>query len=67
MPRTARQAPEGLIFHVLNRGNTRDRFFDDEADYPVFEKVLTETQAEVFVRECLMPNHWRLVLWPNPK
>ncbi|MEI8018190.1 MAG: transposase [Schlesneria sp.] len=67
MPRTARQAPGGMIFHVLNRGNARDRIFDDDADYAAFEKVLAETQAEVFVRilsYCLMPNHWHLVLWP---
>ena len=56
-----------MIFHVLNRGNARDRIFDDDADYAAFEKVLAETQAEVFVRilsYCLMPNHWHLVLWP---
>ena len=67
MPRTARQAPGGMIFHVLNRGNARDRIFEDDADYAAFEKVLAETQAEVFVRilsYCLMPNHWHLVLWP---
>ena len=67
MPRTARQAPGGMIFHVLNRGNARDRIFEDDADYAAFEKVLAETQAVVFVRilsYCLMPNHWHLVLWP---
>ena len=45
----------------------RDRIFDDDADYAAFEKILAETQAEVFVRilsYCLMPNHWHLVLWP---
>ena len=67
MPRTARQTPGGMIFHVINRGNGRDPIFADDADYAVFEKVLAETQAEVFVRVlsyCLMPNHWHLVLWP---
>ena len=67
MPRTARHAPGGMIFHVLNRGNARDHIFDKDADYAAFEKVLAETQAQVFVRilsYCLMPNHWHLVLWP---
>ena len=67
MPRTARQTPGGMIFHVINRGNGRDPIFADDADYAAFEKVLAETQAEVFVRVlsyCLMPNHWHLVLWP---
>jgi putative transposase len=56
-----------MLFHVLNRGNARDQIFDKDADYAAFEKVLAETQAQAFVRllsYCLMPNHWRLVLWP---
>ena len=48
MPRTARQTPGGMIFHVINRGNGRDPIFADDADYAAFEKVLAETQAEVF-------------------
>jgi hypothetical protein len=31
MPRTARQWPEGIIFHIHNYGNSRDRIFDDDA------------------------------------
>ena len=56
-----------MFLHVLNRGNARDRVFADDADYAALKKVLAETQAEVFVRilcDCLMPNHWHLVLWP---
>ena len=67
MLRTARQSLGGMFFHVLNRGNARDRVFADVPDYAAFEKVLAETQAKVFVRvlsDCLMPNHWHLVLWP---
>ncbi len=37
----------GIIFHVLNRGNARDRIFDDNADYATFEKVLAKTQAVI--------------------
>lgn len=44
MPGNPRHASGGMIFHVLNRGNARDRIFDDEADYRAFEKVLAETQ-----------------------
>src|SRR3989304_4854659 len=67
MPRTARVAPGGMIFHVLNRGNARDAIFRKEADYQAFEKVIAETQQQVAVRilaYCLMPNHWHFVLWP---
>jgi len=75
MPRIARQAPGGMIFHVTNRGNARDRIFDDDADYAafektVFEKDLAETQAQVFVpifSDCLVPNHWHVALWPLQK
>ena len=37
MPRTARQPPGGTILHVLNRGNARDRIFEDDTDYAAFE------------------------------
>jgi putative transposase len=67
MPRTTRHTPGDMIFHVLNRGNAREDIFSKEDDYAAFEKVLLETQEQVFVRilgYCLMPNHWHLVLWP---
>ena len=56
-----------MIFHVLNRGNARDPFFLEHADYDAFEKVMAETIEQCFMRVlgyCLMPNHWHLVLWP---
>ena len=37
MPRNANQSPGGMIFHALNRGNARDRIFDDDADYAACE------------------------------
>ena len=43
MPRTARLAPGGYVFHVLNRGNGRATIFDDDGDYAAFERVLFET------------------------
>ncbi|MFI5459873.1 MAG: transposase [Isosphaerales bacterium] len=67
MPRTARVAPGGMIFHVLNRGNARDPIFLENADYDAFEKIMAETMEHVVMRVlgyCLMPNHWHLVLWP---
>lgn len=68
MPRTARVAPGGMIFHVLNRGNARDRIFDTDADYHAFEKAMAETIEQVPMRilaYCLMANHWHLILWPK--
>jgi putative transposase len=56
-----------LIFHVLNRGNSRAGIFLDDADYEAFEKAMADTMEHVPMRilgYCLMPNHWHLVLWP---
>ena len=68
MPRTARVAPGGMIFHVLNRGNDRRTIFESDGDYLAFLRVMAETVEEVPLRIlawCLMPNHWHLVLWPK--
>jgi putative transposase len=68
MPRTARIAPGGMIFHVLNRGNARMRIFDGAGDYAALLKVMALTLEAVPMRLlafCLMPNHWHLVLWPR--
>jgi putative transposase len=68
MPRTARIAPGGIVFHVLNRGNGGMKLFRNAADYAAFVNVLADVQREVPTRllaYCLMPNHWHLVLWPT--
>ena len=68
MPRQARSAPGGLVYHVINRSNGRSRLFGKETDYAAFEKVLTEALARTPTRVlgwCLMPNHWHLVVWPK--
>src|SRR3954464_15653973 len=68
MPRTARVAPGGYVFHVLNRGNERRPVFEADGDYLAFLRVMRETLERVPLRLlawCLMPNHWHLVLWPH--
>jgi len=45
MPRTARVAPGGMVFHVLNRGVARMRLFEKAADYQASEQVLRDTLA----------------------
>lgn len=68
MPRSARVAPAGVVFHVLNRGVGRMRLFDDAADYEAFERVLEETLVVRPMRlcaYCIMPNHWHMALWPR--
>jgi len=40
MPRRARKAPGGMVFHCINRGNDRREIFDDWGDYAAFERVM---------------------------
>ena len=68
MPRRARVALGGLLFHVLNRGVAQMQLFENPADYQAFEQVLRETLDESSMRICaytVMPNHWHLLLWPE--
>jgi hypothetical protein len=45
MPRAARVAPGGMLFHVLNRGVGRMQLFGKEKDYAAFEGLLEQTLA----------------------
>src|SRR5437870_3808114 len=68
MPRTARVAPGGMVFHVLNRGVARMQLFEKPADFQAFEQVMAETREQSPMRicsYCLMPNHWHLLPWPE--
>ena len=68
MPRQARHAPGGVIYHVLNRAAGRNTLFEDDADYAAFIRVLSQTLETTPMRVlgfCLMPTHWHLVLWPE--
>src|SRR5205814_5019713 len=65
---TARHAPGGLVYHVLNRAVARLPLFEKDGDYQAFERVMGEALHETPMRVlayCLMPNHWHMVLWPE--
>jgi len=67
MPRTARNAPAGVVFHVLNRAVGRQTLFRHAGDYDAFERVLVEAHERIplpIFAWCLMPNHWHLVVRP---
>jgi putative transposase len=67
MGRSLRAAEGGLVYHVLNRANARQRIFDDDGDYEALERVLAEAVTRTKTRllsYCVMPNHWHLVVWP---
>jgi putative transposase len=68
MPRTARASQGGFCYHVLNRGNARQRVFHKKADYEAFLELLAQARRRLPMRllaYCLMPNHFHLVLWPR--
>ncbi|MEX0702453.1 MAG: transposase [Planctomycetales bacterium] len=68
MPRRARIAPGGYVYHVLNRTVARLAMFEKDADYLAFERILAEALEKHPTRllaYTLMPNHWHLVLWPR--
>jgi putative transposase len=69
MPRSARKAPGGVVFHVLNRGNDRKTLFHKRGDANAFLRLIAEAR-KLFpgmrvLAFCLMGNHWHLVLWPS--
>ncbi|MBN1852987.1 MAG: transposase [Pirellulales bacterium] len=68
MPRRARSIEGGLVYHILNRANARMTLFTKKEDYAAFERVLEEAIAREPLRllaYCVMPNHWRMVVWPK--
>lgn len=68
MPRTARVAPGGLVYHVLNRAVASLPLFRKPADFEAFERILVEAHERHPTRIlawCLMRNHWHFVIWPR--
>ena len=68
MPRRARVAPGGLVYHVLNRAVAGLPLFRKEADFEAFERIMIEAQSRHPTRIlawCAMRNHWHFVVWPR--
>jgi putative transposase len=67
MPRLPRPVADGLLYHVLNRGNNRAAVFGPPEDYLTFLQALTQTQSRYpfqLYAYCLMSNHFHLLLAP---
>ena len=67
MARPKRVTPCGYCYHVLCRGNGRQRVFRKPGNYAAFVALFDQAQERVPMRivgYCLMPNHFHLVLWP---
>jgi len=57
----------GVVYHVINRANGRERIFSTDAEYEHFESLLLEGVKLIGMRVLayvIMPNHWHLVLYP---
>jgi putative transposase len=68
MPRTARVAPGGFVYHVLNRSAGKMHLFRKPADYEAFQRVMVEAYARHPIRilsYCILSNHWHFVVWPK--
>ncbi|MCX5677082.1 MAG: transposase [Planctomycetota bacterium] len=68
MPRAPRASVGGVVYHVLNRANSRATIFETSDDYRAFEQVLLEARDRQDMRilaYCVMPNHWHMVLRPR--
>ena len=66
MPRTARRLLDGVPYHVLNRGNRRQRIFSKPPDYEAFLTTLADAMLQVpiaILAYAIMPNHFHMVLW----
>ncbi len=70
MPRTARAAMGGIIYHVSNRGRTGKTLFRSSDDFQAFVELLIEATSHASVEVfgfCLMPNYWHMILRPRGK
>src|SRR5271170_7636119 len=65
MARKLRVQYPGAIYHVMNRGDRRERIFEDEGDRKLFLETLEEACEKtgwLVHAWCLMPNHFHLVI-----
>jgi putative transposase len=68
MPRIPRGLFDGLVYHVLNRGNGKQRVFHSDKDYEAFVSLMKEAKERYSLKllaYCLMPNHFHIVLMPT--
>jgi len=65
MPRKPRLHYEGALYHVLTRGNNKQRIFTTEQEYSTFLaylKALKKKKPFYLLAYCLMPNHVHLLI-----
>jgi putative transposase len=68
MSRARRRIEEGVIYHVLNRGNGRRALFANDGDFHAFVELLGQAFERFpvdLLAFCLMGNHWHLIVRPR--
>jgi putative transposase len=68
MPRTARHAPGGFVYHAVDRTAGRQVLLRKPANYDALPRVHDEALECCPTRllaYCLMPAHWHFALWPQ--
>jgi putative transposase len=68
MPRPLRPIDDGLIYHVINRGNNRQDVFRKQRDFQAFLSALADLkQRKPFelYGYCLLNNHFHLLMRPT--
>jgi putative transposase len=68
MPRPLRPIDDGLIYHVISRGNNRQDVFHKPADFQAFLAALAELKERKpfeLYGYCLLNNHFHLLLRPT--
>ncbi len=61
MPGKPRTEFEGAFYHIITRGNQRQKIFKDAADYQKFIQFLTS-----YKNRCHYFLKGRLIGWPRP-
>jgi putative transposase len=68
MPRHRRISPDGVVQHIVNRGDHRETLFHKPGDFRAFLAAIVETAQRIPMRilaYCIMRNHFHLLLWPE--
>ena len=65
MPRGIRIITQNSYYHVVNRGNHKEKIFLNESDYGKYLQILKRYKRKYCIKllgYCLMPNHVHMVL-----
>ncbi len=68
MPRGPRLIVENAFYHIINRGNQKQKIFTEHEDFVKYLQILKHYKRKFNIKlicYCLMPNHIHLLIAPN--